>query len=369
MSELLLPEIFSLWHKTTFMPHDTPSRSEMLLEELWKNRQASFIVTSLKLFEWDSKLCQDTRYLDCFDEFMNLSPLSRRSLTEDPVFRIWLKKIIKISSNLTKLDNSKTINDLRNLISDFRRIIHQFQEKSKSNIILNIGDSCIQVKRFDVDPLITQVAPPSYQFPSLESRKKIEANTVYKLHFFLEVLDAAFDRIKDSWFSAYIDFSKFVDTIIHVPNANFRSCSAERYSGIIFLSYNDTCLLDVEESLIHEYGHQILYNVMEIDPLIIDGNKGKFKLPWSKRERDLYGYFHAFYIYIILIIYFERVKVRSEEEEIMVNQKISHILSGLIKAIPHFESANQFTQKGRDLFLYLKNEVSKIKDRHREKIN
>lgn len=361
-------EISSLWNNATFMPHDISLRSEMLLEEVWKTRQANFIATSMRLSRWNSQLCKDTGFLDCFDEFVKLSLCSRRSLTEDPVFRIWLKSITKTLCNLTELDRFNDVN-LRSQLSELRRIIDQSQEKAESDLILNIEGSCIQIKRFAVDPLIAQVTPPSYQFPSQEAQQRIEESTSYKLNFFLEVLEAALDRIKYSWPPAYMGFGRFVKMIVHVPDADFRSCSAERFSGIIFLSCNDICLLDIEESLIHEYGHQILYNLMEIDPLIIDGNKGELKLPWSGQERDFYGYFHAFYIYIILILYFERVKVRSKEEEETMNQRTADILSGLTKAVTHLESSNQFTLRGWEVFSHLKNEVYQIQERHKTLIS
>ncbi len=227
-------------------------------------------------------------------------------------------------------------------LADFERILNSFFEKRSNTNTLVIPGTSIFIERFDVDPLIVEVSPPSYQFPDEKRQREIEETTAYSLSFFLEVATAATERIKQTWLAAYQDFTKFVRIIIHVPNANFRSCSADRYAGVIFLSADDDTLLDVEESFIHEYGHQILYNVIELDPLIYQQEERRFNLPWSGAERDFWGYFHAFFIY----------------------QRLLEILRGAIQAVPDLEGANCFTPKGEELFRLLKAQVDRFEKQY-----
>jgi hypothetical protein len=89
----------------------------------------------------------------------------------------------------------------------------------------------------------------------------------------------------------------------------------------------------------------------------------RFKLPWSGAERDLSGYFHAFYIYILLVHYFGRVQGRPEPEQKYAFERISHIIRGLLKAIPELEAADGFNLRGKDLFEKLRQEVYELEEK------
>ncbi len=292
-----------------------------------------------------------------------ISPQLRRAITEYPPLRIWLRQCIQAEAHSsTHMESGK--DTLIFKLADFERILNSFFEKRSNTNTLVIPGTSIFIERFDVDPLIVEVSPPSYQFPDEKRQREIEETTAYSLSFFLEVATAATERIKQTWLAAYQDFTKFVRIIIHVPNANFRSCSADRYAGVIFLSADDDTLLDVEESFIHEYGHQILYNVIELDPLIYQQEERRFNLPWSGAERDFWGYFHAFFIYILLLCYFERINNRAEDEQQRATQRLLEILRGAIQAVPDLEGANCFTPKGEELFRLLKAQVDRFEKQY-----
>jgi len=222
----------------------------------------------------------------------------------------------------------------------------------------------VEVARFDIDPLIREAVPPSYDFPDEAKQQKMSAGSIYTLQFFFQVVTVALQRICVGWPAAYRDFPRFVRMIIHLPDAEFRSCSADRYSGVILLSSIDESLLDLEESLIHEFGHQILYNVMELDPLIVDAAKRTFRLPWSGQVRDLYGYFHAFYIYILLVRYLERSEESRRRDERRCLRRIAEIMSGLRVALPDLQANGSFTPRGRILFTALEQQIHELEIRH-----
>jgi len=206
------------------------------------------------------------------------------------------------------------------------------------------------LQRYDVDPLIAEVAPPSFVFENLDAKRTRDASNPYTLGFLAEVLQAALKRIERVWPEMVDVFPSFVKIIIHLPDIESRSCSAQRFAGAIMLSASDDSLLAMEESLIHECGHQILYCVMELDPLIRRDAKGSFVLPWSGSERDAYGYFHATYIYLILALFFERALGRESSEDETVRQRLVTILHGLERALADFETAECFTTAGRMFF-------------------
>lgn len=357
-----------LFEGATFMPIDAPSRTEQFLQEVWKLRQATLVAFCSGLSEKEPALFQGTGLSDGFQTFLSWTPAFRRQFTEYPPFRIWLKQSLRAVASASAHGESGTEAEnayAESKLAELRRIIGRFYVSRSGKEPLKVPGTAITVERFDVDPLVAEVAPPTYQFPDLEKQHKLEEETAYKLPFFLEVATAALKRIRQSWPEAYLDFNKFVRTLVHVTDGDFRSCSAERYTGVIFLSADDATLFDVEESLIHEYGHQILYNLMELDQVVLDDTTQSFKLPWSGQERDFYGYFHAFYIYILLVCYFERLMDHFEKERERATERIADILRGLDKALPDFEASNNFTPMGAKLLEALKREVYQLEEKHK----
>lgn len=356
------PVTASIFDGTTFLPIDEPSKTDMLLDEVWKHRQATFLALGLKISKEEPRVYR-TSFSDFLQMFLNFPPKMRKQITEHPPFRIWLRQSTQALATAS-IQSASEKEFLKEKLAEFGRVLSGFYDNRDNVNHLRIPGTSIRVQRFVVDPLIAEVSPPSYQFPDESKQREIDENTAYRLPFFVDVATVAVERIKQTWPAAYQDFTKFVRMIIHVPDADFRSCSADRYAGVIFLSADDETLLDIEESLIHEYGHQILYNVAELVSLIRDDMGSKFKLPWSGAERDFWGYFHAFYIYVLLICYFAQVQGRREEEQERATQRLVHILKGALKAIPDFEAVDCFTPRGKVLFKTLKSQVHQLEQRY-----
>jgi hypothetical protein len=87
-------------------------------------------------------------------------------------------------------------------------------------------------------------------------------------------------------------------------------------------------------------------------------------LPWSGQKRDLYGYFHAFFVYIALVKYMGRVRSRSSRELLRAQKRLVFILQGLIKALPDFEASADFTPQGRQLLENLIKEVRTLENQY-----
>ena len=179
------------------------------------------------------------------------------------------------------------------------------------------------------------------------------------------MLTIALERIKFSWYEAYHNFPKFVKIVVDMIDGEYTSYSSAGHTGAIFVSTDNSPLVGLEEFLIHEFGHQILYHVMELDPIVTDSDTTMYKLPWSGNERDFYGYFHAFYIYILIICYLERVKNRSKREQRRIEARKIHIIKGLNQTVKIFEKSDNFTDCGQSLFNNLKLEVEQLEKNQR----
>ncbi|WP_261792936.1 aKG-HExxH-type peptide beta-hydroxylase [Pseudomonas chlororaphis] len=227
-------------------------------------------------------------------------------------------------------------------------------------------DESPPVYRFDADPLIAQVTPPSYEFPQDEHLRKQLERGGYSTAFFRDVMQIALLRIQHTWPECHRQWQVLVKAVCYLPDGAFRSCSASRYTGVILLSSRDNSILDMEESLVHEAIHQLLYNIVEVCP-VVDPQASRetlFTLPWSGQQRDLYGYFHAFYVYVALVKYLERVKSRPPRELQAARERLGFILRGLVRALPDFAASPDFTPQGRELLENLMREVQDLALRH-----
>jgi HEXXH motif-containing protein len=222
-----------------------------------------------------------------------------------------------------------------------------------------VNHYCPPVHRFDVDPLVAIVMPPSYEFPEDEAVRKQLERSGYSVRFFCDVVNIALLRIEHTWPACREQIKKLVKSIFYLPDGSFRSCSASRFTGIILLSSRDDSILDLEESLVHEATHQLLYHIVEACPVVKEETSREplYTLPWSGQKRDFYGYFHAFYVYIALVKYLGRVRSRSTDELQRAQNRLLYILRGLIKALPDFEASTEFTPQGRQLLENLAKEV------------
>ncbi len=357
-AELSIDELFK---GTTFLPDSEPQRFLQLQEKVAKNRYTMFVALYAelsKLFVADSAL--RLFFKQALD--IILSPESvRNPLVAHPVFQIWSVLTFR---DVNYLLTGKTLDDgdVKARLLEFPQVLQRIETAQQARP----DEQCPPVYRFDVDPLITQVTPPSYDYPPDDTTRRQLERAGYSKEFFRDVLQLALQRIKHTWPACYEQWQVLVKAVCYLPDGSFRSCSASRYTGVILLSSRDNSILDLEESLVHEATHQLLYNVVEVAAVVEPqaSREAQYTLPWSGQQRDLYGYFHAFYVYIALVKYLERVRDRPAQEMRRAEQRLLFILRGLSKAQADFASAPGFTAQGRELLGNLLQEVHRLERRH-----
>jgi len=336
-----------------FLPGTDPEATELLLDYLWRQRQASFLAGGVTILQSCPSLAEETGFGAAVEAYRATPVADRRAMMEHPCFRIWLGRMTR----LPRLDRVgvEGQDTLRTLLADGARLVHAGRGPD------------FTLQRFDVDPLLAAIIPPSYSFDELDAKRERETANPYTLAFANEVVTAALQGINEVWPAARLDFDRFVKIVVQLPDLEPRSCSAARFAGAILLSSRDDTLLAVEESLIHECGHQVLYCVMELDSLIRDIEGKSFALPWSGSQRDAYGYFHATYIYLILALFFERVADSDRYDRQDALSRLEEILVGLQQALGDFVNANFFTETGRAFFERLARQAMTVirRNRHR----
>lgn len=350
MSQNKSDNYFQLWNQATFMPHDLPGRSDMLRESVAKKLQTNFLAFCLFVSAVQRDLYLESGLSENSARFQSFDSEKRRLFVEYPIFRIWLKQATRALE--LGVEMKRTLLELNRVIDVF--------ERGDRHVTVETDCGTIELLRFDPDPLILKAVRQDYSFPNEARRKEFEQVAAYPVSSLVQSVRAALERVRLTWFEAFRDFFKFVKIVVDLIDARFKSYSSQELTGVILVSTNSEPLL-LEEYLIHELGHQILDNLMEIDPLVIkEETRRKFSLPWSGKEREIYGYLHAFFIYILLYNYYGRVKGRSAEEQSMASDRSAHIADGLVRAVLELEQANLFTPRGKQLFENLKSEVQRL---------
>ncbi|KIH85695.1 aKG-HExxH-type peptide beta-hydroxylase [Pseudomonas batumici] len=350
-----------LFQGTTFLPDADHSRFEALLERVSQNRYTNFVELYTELFQL---FPQAPHLADFFEQAFNLIvPPSheQRLIINDPVFQVWQV----LTTHHVNLIITKKVADtqaLENMLLEFPHMLLRVKTTDRART----NDYCPPVYRFDVDPLVARVAPPSYEFPEDEATRKQLQRNGHSVNFFCDVVNIALLRIERTWPACREQFRKLVKSICYLPDGSFRSCSASRFTSVILLSNRDDSILDLEESLVHEATHQLLYNIVEVCPVVKEeaSREASFTLPWSGQKRDFYGYFHAFFVYIALVKYLGRVHSYPPRELQRAQSRLVFILQGLIKALPDFEASADFTPQGRQLLENLAKEVRALESQH-----
>jgi hypothetical protein len=214
-----------------------------------------------------------------------------------------------------------------------------------------IPGSRIALLQDDFDPYVMAATPPSYDFaPLLQSDGGLDG-CGHPLAMQQELLGLTFDNIEKAWPELRTQIEDVVQIVGYLPNATFRSCSAARYAGVVYLGNMDERILDIEESMVHEAGHQVLYRLGELVPLVKDGTpkNDDYTLPWSGSKRDLFGFLHAFYIYTLLTKYFWRRAAIKEAEYRDCVFRAALIFVGSEKAIPILLGDDNLSPQGRHL--------------------
>src|ERR1041385_3760875 len=336
-----------LWNQATFLPHDLSARSDALLEAVAKKLQSNFVGFCLLVAATQPELYLESGLAEHSARFHSFDYVKRRKFVEHPLFRIWLRQATR------SLDST---GEMETTLSELSRVMEGF-ERDERRLLLETDDGSIELLRLNPDPLLLNAVRRDYTFPNERRGRELEQAQMYPISLAVASVHGALERLKTTWFDAFRELFNFVKILVDLIDAKFTSYSSCELTGVIFISTNREPLL-LEEDLIHELGHQILENVMELDPLVIIEERGQtFRLPWSGKEREIYGYLHAFFVYLMLYNYYGRVKTRSIEEQSTASDRLAQIGDGLVRAIPELEHANLFTPRGRELFQNLRNEA------------
>ncbi|WP_338525079.1 HEXXH motif-containing putative peptide modification protein [Pseudomonas batumici] len=354
-------QLDELFQHNTFLPDATPDRFHRLLDRLSQQRYSTFAALYAECFQRFEGSARLNPFFSCATNLILLPVAQRRLIINDPVFRIWMALAFQ-HAHAVLSGHTDNPSSLQSMLLELPAVLQRITQTAVDHQYSNHPP----IRRFNVDPLIAAATPPGYEFPEDESTRRQLERSGYSIHFFRDVVSVALSRIANTWPACYEQFRHLVKLICYLPDGTFRSCSAARYTGAILLSAKDHSILDIEESLVHETTHQLLYSLVEVCPIIDEQRAGErlFSLPWSGLQRDLQGYVHAFFTALAQVKYLERVRQRPAAEMQQAEERMLGILRGLLKALPELEACDDFSPRGRILLDNLAQEVHALRNRH-----
>jgi hypothetical protein len=353
------------------VPPDQIQGLDVVMEAVWRTRFSMFAFVAVQLQSMMPDLCVTSGFIDDSLAVLGADPEYRRRLVNDPAFLVWIKLAIR-ALNRAATGSMRDKREVRRIIEEFPKMRHRCDTRLEADQAYAIAGTRVAVQRFDIDPLIAKITPPTYRFTASDRKRQELLRGGHSRLFFRDVTTIAMERIKRTWPECHQLISALTRVICYVPDGDFRSCSAARYVGVIYVGSSDDSLLDLEESLVHEAGHQLLYSIVEIEAVTEDQDSGlaEYTLPWSGRTRDLYGYFHAFYIYTLLARYYDRVVSlgagdRTDDELQRARQRLLSIIDGLIRAEGDFAEEAALTRKGLELVVGLTSQITWLEQKYR----
>jgi len=324
---------------STFLPVDRPVRSALLLEEVARERQAALAVIAMKL----RSRGRDELAQPLIDQ-LGQSLDARRALVNSPELRVWLKHAIRALA-LDRVGASPvSTSKLDQLTREFLRL----QDLAKRDCV-RVPGTGIRLQGRDVDPLIKAALPPGYQLAIEQDRAD------QPLALAGDAIARALARIADTWPALREDISRYVLGIIHLGDVELRSCSGEPYTGVIVLTNTDDAPFGLEESIVREYSHQVLYNVMELSPLLTDAADAE-----PERRADV----HELFVSISLALYFERIRYRPERHLRQIAQRLRSLTVDSLDALAQFDAAD-LRARGQQLLTQLAAQVELLAARQR----
>lgn len=277
------------------------------------------------------------------------------ALFVDPVFSTWVHFLNRA---VTRRDKSEIEFHCGKLSEVVERVKSRLAGKEPHYI----AGTHIAVQQDDIASYVMAATPPSYDFSKVLASKEGRNGHGHPLSLQQELLGFALENIRKVWPELRAQIEDVVKIVGYLPDASFRSCSAARYAGVVYLGNMDERILDIEESIVHEAGHQVLYRLGELAPLVVEGTPQTpdYTLPWSGSKRDLFGFLHAFYIYTLLTKYFWRRSRLNEQERKDCVQRAVLIQFGSRQAIEMLLPDQNLSPRGRSLVEVLAKDMAAL---------
>lgn len=218
------------------------------------------------------------------------------------------------------------------------------------NLYLNNKESCISLHEHGVElykyikELNTAASQPIHVDQELSLLKSREEKLSY-INGYLE--GEALIKKADKEFFAEIKV--ILDGITLLTGGRFVGCSDVWYQGYAFFNPDHQWTpITYADHLIHETAHIRLHAVNELNTLLENGDEPG-KSPIRVDARPLYGILHSTFVFMRLVLFFQKLaEIQEEEEEIMF--RLHRHLKGFYEGMQELHEKARWTEAGNQLF-------------------
>lgn len=183
-------------------------------------------------------------------------------------------------------------------------------------------------------------------------------------------VNKALHNIKTVDLELYKDINKLIKFIIPIEKKGINindtsiSFSLEDYIGLIFASYTSNSIW-LSETIIHEYGHNLLSSIMDFYPLIKDVKSNLYYSPWRNDPRPLSGLLHGLFVFTYVVNFLDMCLKSSSfygSGEFIINRLNIHLYR--LKAGFAQINSDTLTDYGKLLFNIVQESFERIAKQH-----
>jgi len=153
--------------------------------------------------------------------------------------------------------------------------------------------------------------------------------------------------IEEYWPEIYTEMANHLRVVILLDTRIVGGFTASYFPGAVFLSHRPEDLHWTIENLIHEFAHSRLYQLFELDPILLNEREEKFRSPWRDDLRHLNGVLHGTYVFSRVASWYEILAGKSDAPE--VRERLHAVLAEIQDALGILHEHGRFTELGQAL--------------------
>lgn len=311
---------------------------DRLIDLVVSQRSKTLTGVYLRLQCEDRDLLSRSGFVKLYEQWCRLSKEERDGILGWPLFRIWLDRVLEALPARGE--------GLVSRLGEFSRVLASFNDVDSEGV--EIPGTTIRLLTTP-DPMVRQALRSDIESYHAETENATNAEEEMLC---AEVLSASMSRISRAWPEMHEIINRLVRYVVYVPHDRLRSVSGRDYPGIVYLGEPQDIGLgmdtvQLEELLVHECAHQILFTLDEIKPVIGESSRS-YSLPWSGKSCNEFVYIHAYYVYATIVQYL-LLRLASSQCDLSLGDRVGFIITGLIEAQDEVRTLPSLTCNGEQL--------------------
>jgi hypothetical protein len=213
----------------------------------------------------------------------------------------------------------------------------------------NNKGSCISLHEHGVElnKYIKELNNAASQPIHTDQKLSLLENKKEKIHYVNGYLEGE-ALIKKAAKEFHEEIKAILDGITLLKGGRFVGCSDVWYQGYAFFNPdNQWTSITYADHLIHETAHIRLHAFNELNAVLVNAEE-KGKSPIRVDSRPLYGILHSTFVFLRLVLFFQKLAEIQEEEEIMF--RLHRHLKGFYEGMQELDSKAQWTDAGKIFF-------------------